>query len=251
MSIRSRCSCFQVASFSALLVAGSLSLLLTTGCDHPATATSSSAALGSSPAPSAIASSSAAPACKPSFDDCATPADEDCDGKTPPCDGAERWAHRLAGGGDERVTSIVHARDGSHWVAGIFQGELRLSDAISLKADDRPTQPVEHTAFEDHDSFIGRFDDDGKATQVIQIGGIGDQSSSEMAADADENLYLVGTFTKGLSIGGAPMTEGKQFLNRVGYVASVDAKGKARWYESTGGFDYAASYESEIGRAHV
>ena len=191
---------------------------------------------------SAPLASSAAPTCVPSFDDCATPADEDCDGKTPACDGAESWSRRFVGGGDARITSIVHSKSGAHWVAGIFQNSLALSDALSLQSSDSSPGAGRQDAFADHDSFVARIDEAGAPTQVTQLGGPGDQTVAELALDADENAYVVGTLTKGLVVAGTSLSEGKHYLNHTGFVASFDAKGKPRWYDATSGMDYGASF---------
>ncbi|APR88018.1 Hypothetical protein A7982_13367 [Minicystis rosea] len=148
---------------------------------------------------------------KPRVDNCASAADEDCDGQTPPCTGTLVFGKSLGGLLDEEGLAIASDPASNVIVGGYTIGTVDFGcgampggtneGALVLKVD--PTGAC---------LWSKRFDDGSRVTGV--------------GADLDGNVYLTGTFTGALDLGGGPMQSAGQ--SDV-FFAKLDSTGAFVW----------------------
>lgn len=88
--------------------------------------------------------------------------------------GVEQWTQRFGGTGDDTVSGVAVASDGSVYVAGKstggFGGEVHLGGAA--------------------DGYVRAFDSNGTTQYTRRIGGAGDETLSAITVDDSDNLVI-------------------------------------------------------------
>ncbi|MFT3765813.1 MAG: nucleotide-binding protein [Minicystis sp.] len=153
---------------------------------------------------------------KPQVDNCVTPIDEDCDGSTPPCTGTTVFGKLLGGAQDEEGLAVAADTDGNVIVGGYTIG------AVDFGCGTLPGGAAEGAAVVKLSAsgtclWSKRFGDGSRVTGVgTDIGG---------------NIYLTGSFTGSLDLGGGPLTSAGQ--SDV-FFAKLDAAGALLWAKRFG-----------------
>ncbi len=161
----------------------------------------------------------------PSFDDCFSANDEDCDGVVASCAGNLLWSAHLDASGVSDATAIAQGVDidnqGNVLVAGPFRGTLTPSGATSSIT----------SAGGGHDTFVAKYSATGAHLWTQLIGGAGsypDGEAAVVAADAAGNVIVAGASYGQIKIGTATYTTTD--LHDI-YVAKFDPNGTALWSE--------------------
>jgi hypothetical protein len=159
----------------------------------------------------------------PKPEDCATPEDEDCDGKAPACTGTLRWARRFGDGADQHAAAVVALGNGNVVLAGDFAGAMNVGTSSLLASTGG------------RDAFIVGLDGSTGSTMWARSwGDTSDQWATSLAASADGAGVIVGgTFAGSVDPGvGAMATLG--IID--GIVARLDAgTGSTTWARQLGG----------------
>jgi hypothetical protein len=117
--------------------------------------------------------------------------------------------------------NAVYAVDskGNKIVAGTFDDELRLGNEQARSSGGA-------------DAFVGKLDADGKAW-LRTYGGVGDQTITSVAVDAEDNILVAGVFHRTMRIGDTTL-EVPDLLprNRGVFVAKLDPTGKILWAQN-------------------
>ena len=134
-------------------------------------------------------------ACVPAPEQCATPADENCDGLTPDCSGAHLWSAIFGDASEQEGIRIAVDSMGAVYLAGDFTGTINLGGG-SLKA----------TAG-GYDLFVAKFDAKGSPVWSKSYAGTGDEIPADIAIDETGAVYVTGNFTNTINLGsGATLT---------------------------------------------
>jgi hypothetical protein len=101
--------------------------------------------------------------------------------------GRLRDAQRLGGAGDDAVTAVAVARDGSTTLAGHFADRVQLGGAELESAGDS-------------DLFVARSDPDGRPLWAIRAGGAGPDSARALVALPGGSLLVAGDYSLALEL---------------------------------------------------
>jgi hypothetical protein len=156
----------------------------------------------------------------PHPEDCATPADEDCDGKTPPCAGAALWARSFGDTGADAVDDLVTDPAGNVYVAGGFLVSADLGGGVLTSAGLT-------------DCFLAKYGPDGAHLMSKRFGDAQDQSAQAVALDGAGNIFLGGIFQGSIDFGGAAFTLASAGNTDV-FLAKLDATGAPLWAKGFG-----------------
>ncbi|WP_256010146.1 SBBP repeat-containing protein [Desertivirga xinjiangensis] len=93
----------------------------------------------------------------------------------------------------------------------------------------------------DHDAYVAKFNENGKMIWATLLGGSHEEKGYTLAADAEGNVFVGGTF-RGLTRIGDMSLELKRLNNSSGmpnmtdmFLASLDREGKVRWVKQISG----------------
>jgi hypothetical protein len=159
----------------------------------------------------------------PSFDDCKTPADEDCDGKAPACSGSAVWSKGFGDSQLQQGNAVAASGPGEVVFTGSFQGMVDFGGGpLSAGASD--------------DVFAVKLDPAGAFVWGKRFG---DPASSQIGAgvaiDGGGNVLLTGGFAGAIDFGGGPLSSaGSSDV----FVAKLDASGKHVWSKGFGDASY-------------
>lgn len=128
----------------------------------------------------------------PKVDDCATPADEDCDGDSPVCSGGALWARAFGDGSAQLVTGAAVDDAGNVVLVGWFSGKLELGGPPLTSAGSS-------------DGFVASLDATGKHRWSRRIGDAATQRANALAIDANGDVFIGGEMEGEASFGGAPL----------------------------------------------
>lgn len=107
-------------------------------------------------------------------------------------DGSHVWSRRYGDPSESDRTYAIAADDvGSVAVGGRFLGTLEFVEG-------EPHSPG-------NDAFVAKIDGAGEAVWSTALGGPGEDVVDELAFDADGDLWVVGTFTGAVDLGGGPV----------------------------------------------
>jgi hypothetical protein len=163
----------------------------------------------------------------PQAENCATPADESCDGSLGPCPTA--WSRGTGDASVDRVSAIATDAT-SVIVVGTFQGQLDFGGG--------PLLPV--SGPKGDNVFVVKFGLDGGVLWQKAFGSTGSQGAygHGLAVDASGNLLVAGGFTGNMSLGGTMLSASAK--NQDGFVAKLDPQGNPLWSRRFGhdGSDY-------------
>jgi hypothetical protein len=147
----------------------------------------------------------------PKPENCATPEDEDCDGKAPACDGSLLWAKSFGSPTGGYGASVATDSDGQTVVVGTFSGSIDFGGS-SL------------TSAEYGSVFAAKLDASGGLLWAKQLGGSSQQQS--VAVDAQGNVFVVGDFYGTMTFGAMTLDSGG---NRNVFVAKLTPSGDVAW----------------------
>lgn len=137
----------------------------------------------------------------PGFDDCATAADDDCDGSpAPACAANHLWSKRFGGEDSQQVTAVATDPAGNVVVAGYFQTSMDLGGAVLSSGATGVSA-----------GFIAKLDPAGNhlwSKSIASLGSFGWPRS--VATDPAGNVVMVGDFrtfgNSSVDFGGGPLT---------------------------------------------
>jgi hypothetical protein len=157
----------------------------------------------------------------PTAEDCASGADESCDGSSG-CDGAALWGAAFGDALDQAAAAAV-AVDvaGSSYVGGSFAGTTSFGAAPLTSAGGR-------------DAFLVKLDADGGTLWSLRAGGEGQDAITTVGVAPDGDVIVAGTFEGTLDLGGAPLVS---LAAGDAFVARLSSAGQVLWSARLGGPD--------------
>jgi hypothetical protein len=157
----------------------------------------------------------------PTAEDCASGADESCDGSSG-CDGAALWGAAFGDALDQAAAAAV-AVDvaGSSYVGGSFAGTTSFGGAPLTSAGGR-------------DAFLAKLDADGGTLWSLRAGGEGQDAITAVGVAPDGDVIVAGTFEGTLDLGGAPLVS---LAAADAFVARLSSAGQVLWSVRLGGPD--------------
>ncbi|WP_437503079.1 hypothetical protein [Sorangium sp. So ce1099] len=167
----------------------------------------------------------------PSVEDCATDADEDCDGMgqcAPPL-----WSTGLGGAGDQAAHDVATDAAGNLYVTGWFEGTVDFGAGPLVSAGYR-------------DVFVLKLDPAGHALWSRRFGSSPDwESGTQIALDASGNILVGGSYSGApfegpppVDFGGGPLPWGYDFSSGAVFLVKLDPDGNHLWSHghTTGSF---------------
>ena len=128
----------------------------------------------------------------PQKEDCATPADEDCDGATPPCQGATVWVDSFGASGNEYGQVVAIDPGGDVIVVGGYDAASSLG-------------PVGLPSFGQADIFVAKLDPVGNVIWAKGFGSTGADYATGVAVDAQGNIAVTGSVAGSVDFGGGTL----------------------------------------------
>jgi hypothetical protein len=155
----------------------------------------------------------------PQPENCATPEDEDCDGKAPACKGNLLWAEGFGDASDQIANAVTLDTAGNPIVTGSFSGMIDFGGGplTSAGADD---------------VFLIKLAPDGSHVWSKRFGDAGIQVGYAVATDGADNIVVVGAFSGTIDFGGGALTSAGG--NDV-FVAKFGPNGEHLWSKRFGG----------------
>ena len=156
----------------------------------------------------------------PSFDDCASAADEDCSGAALACTG-DHVASMPFGAAQLQVGADVAVdAQGNVYTIGIFEGALEFGGAIGTL-----------TSAGGRDVLIVKYDSMGSVLWAKRFGDAANQEGQAIAVDAQGNVYITGSFEGSINFGvGSNTSVGGDDL----FAAKLTADGAHVWSRTVG-----------------
>lgn len=154
----------------------------------------------------------------PQVENCATPEDEDCDGKAPPCKGNLLWAKRFGDSANQRANGIKADASGNVIVAGHFGGTMDFGGGLLTSAGSS-------------DVFVVKLDANGDHVWSKRFGDADYQAIYGLAVDGAGNVIVTGTFSGNLDFGAGPLVSAG--LGDI-FVAKLDPNGNLLWCKRFG-----------------
>jgi len=153
----------------------------------------------------------------PGVENCATPADEDCDGQTPLCPAF--WASRYGSTtGSEFIWGMALDSTGSSIVVGDMEGTVDFGGGPLTSAGSS-------------DVFVAKFDAMGNHVWSKQFGNVALQSGQAIAVTPTDEVVVVGYFQGTVNFGGGVLTSaGGADM----FVAKFDSAGTHLWSKRFG-----------------
>lgn len=155
----------------------------------------------------------------PTTEDCATSADEDCDGSAgPPCPGGRLAAARFGDVGSQAGQSIDVDVNGDVVVVGKLGGSADFGGGVLTSAGGT-------------DAFVTKLDSNFGHKWSKRYGDASDQAALSVASDSAGNILVAGDFLGNVDLGlGALASAG---LNDM-FLAKLDASGNPVWTKRFG-----------------
>jgi hypothetical protein len=140
------------------------------------------------------------------------------------------WTVTLAGKGNHRVEGLAADGDGNIFATGTFSGQLEIESG-TLEADG-------------DDAFLGKWDSQGRLSWLETFGGEDLDQAHGVAADADGNVYLTGSFSRSIDFGtGLLETKSHQAV----FLAKLSADGEPLWASAWGTDAFQSACCVEVG----
>jgi hypothetical protein len=154
----------------------------------------------------------------PKPEDCATPEDEDCDGKTPSCKCSLLWSKRFGGIDNQYAAGVVTDTSGNVIVTGYFTGSVDFGGGALTSAGG-------------NDIFVAKLNANGDHMWSKRFGDTNVQVVVGIATDNADNVIVTGYFTGSVDFGGGALTS-------VGdwdiFMVKLDANGDHLWSKRFG-----------------
>jgi hypothetical protein len=155
----------------------------------------------------------------PTLENCASTADEDCNGLTDPCVGSAIWAAAYGGDSDQWGSSIATDPEGNVAVFGMFSGSIDFG-GNPLPGSGTP------------DMFLTKLSSTGNTVWSKPFVSIGTPGyPSQVAFDNAGNIYITGSFMSSTDFGDGlidPQGDSDVFL------VKLDPMGNTLWSRSFG-----------------
>ncbi len=153
----------------------------------------------------------------PSPEDCAVPADEDCDGVAGACAGAHLWSKRFGDVNDQFGRAVTTDAADNVVMTGSFQGTVSFGGA-NLSAGGA-------------DLFVAKYDAAGAHLWSKRFGDGSTQSGAGVATDVASNIVLAARLVGSIDLGGGNLTSagGDDVL-----LAKLDSAGNHLWSKRFG-----------------
>jgi hypothetical protein len=152
----------------------------------------------------------------PKPENCATPADDNCDGAAPVCKGDLSWAKSFGDTDNQIGTSVGVDSMGNVLITGSFAGSANFGNGDLNTAGSG-------------DVFLAKFDKNGYLLWSNNFGDASSQGAASMAVDPSDNVVVAGSFAGSLDFGGGALVSGgKSDI----FVAKLDVSGKKMWSTS-------------------
>ena len=150
--------------------------------------------------------------------------------------GAPLWSIAMGGPASESPGDVIVDAAGTLYVTGTFTDSFQIGGK-SLKSSGGS------------DLFVAALSPAGDVLWANALGGAGDESGNAIAVDAEQNLFVTGSFTATSTLGDTKLVSegGGDVL-----VASLDANGKVRWAQGFGsaaedvGMDVVADAQGRV-----
>ncbi len=154
----------------------------------------------------------------PVAENCATMADENCNGTGPDC-GVSVWSKNFGDFDGQYGRSIAADALGNVYVCGIFSGKLDLGGGTMTATD--------------LDGFLAKLDPSGKLIWTKQYTGASSQYPTSLAIDGAGNVVVAGNFANTVDFGGGPLVA----TDLDAFVAKYDPAGNHIWSKRYGAAD--------------
>jgi hypothetical protein len=149
----------------------------------------------------------------PKMENCAAPADENCDGAAPSCKGDLAWAKRF-GDMDQQVGKGVAVDSmGNVLITGAFAAGLDFGNGPLNSAGSG-------------DVFVAKLDTSGFLSWGENFGDMASQGATSVAVDSTDSVIVAGSFAGSLDFGGGALVSGGKADI---FVAKLDVTGKQIW----------------------
>jgi len=128
----------------------------------------------------------------PTPEDCATDADEDCDGQG--CSGTPIWTHHYGDAADQVGHGVAIDSTGAALITGPFAGTIAFDHELTSRGL--------------HDVFLAKLGADGKPIWSRQLGGAADDQSGRgpaVAVGADDAVIVGGSVSGPADLGGGTL----------------------------------------------
>ncbi len=150
----------------------------------------------------------------PASEDCATGADEDCDGLTPPCPLSPLWSKTFAVPNGGPASVATDSLD-DVVIAGHFSSYMVIDGQMLTSAGNA-------------DAVVAKFSPDGNLAWTKQWGDAGTDFVRAIAIDSNDSILVGGDSNDSLDFGG-PILPYNGFGPADGYVVKVDGTGDHVW----------------------
>ncbi|MFC2113996.1 immunoglobulin domain-containing protein [Bacteroidota bacterium] len=129
------------------------------------------------------------------------------------------WAKNAGGTDFDQGKQIATDNDGNIIVAGLFKGQGHFGTYTLSSSGGY------------HDVFIAKYDEYGKAIWAVSFGGTSSEDINGMALDADQNIYVTGTYSNTLVVGYKNYSsKGSTDI----YTIKLDPSGNVLWVNTSG-----------------
>jgi hypothetical protein len=139
---------------------------------------------------------------------------------------AWQWAKSISGTGIAEVICVITAPDNSIYVAGDFTETVTIGETVLVSAGA-------------YDAYVAKLDTNGNWLWAVQCGGTGWERITNLAVDAEGNLWMSGYYNQAFSFGTFP-------INPIGnydiFVAKLSQQ--RTWLGATG---VGSTYDDGIG----
>ena len=148
-----------------------------------------------------------------------------------------QWAKQFDGETNSAAKIIKASQNSNMFIAGDFKGTIDFDGGEGTAL---------LTSLGENDLFIEKTDMEGNLIWVKQFGGVDDEFVRGMSIDADENIYLTGSFKGTIDLDPG---EGEALYVSAGgwdiFVLELDAEGNYLWSGQMGGMseDYGVNIE--------
>ena len=133
-------------------------------------------------------------------------------------DGTPRWVSTFGGVGDDTGVAVDAGPTGLLHLSGTYSDEINLGGGLQ-------------GGFGGRDAFVATYLGLGTFGWSVVFGGAGADAAAAVAGDADQNVYVGGSFEDAMTIEGELLSGAAV----EGFVASFDPTGAPRWSLSIGG----------------
>lgn len=158
----------------------------------------------------------------PQSENCATPEDEDCDGKAPPCTGDLLWAKSFGDVGSQVANRLATDAEGNVILVGSFVNQLNFGGGALQDVAASPAL------------FIAKLDANGGHLWSKTSGAAGGQNGQYgdgLTVDDAGNIYIIGSFDGAIDLGGGALQSAGGWDV---FVAKLDPNGGHLWSKRFG-----------------